>query len=60
VAQLDRRQFLVGSAGGAILLRLPPEASGVSKRALRELRSAVRGRVLVPHDSARLVYNRRF
>jgi FAD/FMN-containing dehydrogenase len=60
VDQLDRRQFLVGTAGGAILLRLPPEASGVSKRALRELRAAVRGRVLVPRDSARLVYNRRF
>ena len=60
MAELDRRQFLVGSAGGAILLRLPPEASGVSKRALRELRAAVRGRVLVPHNSARIVYNRRF
>ncbi len=60
MADLDRRQFLVGTAGGAILLRLPPEASGVSKRALRELRSAVRGRVLVPRDSTRIVYNRRF
>ena len=60
MAELDRRQFLVGTAGGAILLRLPPEASGVSKRALRELRSAVRGRVLVPRDSTRIVYNRRF
>ncbi len=60
MAELDRRQFLVGTAGGAILLRLPPEAAGVSKRALRELRSAVRGRVLVPRDSTRIVYNRRF
>ena len=60
MAELDRRQFLVGTAGGALLLRLPPEASGVSKRALRELRSAVRGRVLVPRDSAGIVYNRRF
>ena len=60
MAELDRRQFLVGTAGGAILLRLPPEASGVSKRALRELKAAVRGRVLVPHDSTRIVYNRRF
>ena len=60
MAELDRRQFLVGTAGGAILLRLPPEASGVSKRALRELRAAVRGRVLVPRDSTRIVYNRRF
>jgi FAD/FMN-containing dehydrogenase len=60
MSELDRRQFLVGTAGGAILLRLPPETSGVSGRALRELRSAVRGRVLVPRDSARIVYNRRF
>ena len=60
MAELDRRQFLVGTAGGAILLRLPSEASGVSKRALRELRSAVRGRVLLPRDSTRIVYNRRF
>ncbi len=60
MAELDRRQFLVGTAGGAILLRLPPEAAGISKRALRELRSAVRGRVLVPRDSSRIVYNRRF
>jgi FAD/FMN-containing dehydrogenase len=56
---LDRRQFLVGTAGGAILLRLPAEPADVSTRALRELRSAVRGRVLVPHDSSRIVYNRR-
>jgi FAD/FMN-containing dehydrogenase len=60
MAELDRRQFLVGTAGGAILLRLPPESSGVSKRALRELRADVSGRVLVPRDSARIVYNRRF
>jgi FAD/FMN-containing dehydrogenase len=56
---LDRRQFLVGSAG-ALLLPLPTEAAGVSRRALRELRAAVRGRVVVPRDSARVVYNRRF
>ena len=30
MSELDRRQFLVGTAGGAILLRLPPEAAGVS------------------------------
>jgi len=60
MSELDRRQFLVGTAGGAILLRLPPEAAGVSGRALRQLRSAVRGRVLVPRDSTRIVYNRRF
>jgi FAD/FMN-containing dehydrogenase len=58
--ELDRRQFLVGTAGGAILLRLPPEAAGVSATALRQLRSAVRGRVLVPRNSVRIVYNRRF
>jgi FAD/FMN-containing dehydrogenase len=60
MADLDRRQFLVGAAGGAVLLRLPPESAGVSTRALRELRSAVRGRVFVPRDSSRIVYNRRF
>src|SRR5215213_2221498 len=60
MAELDRRQFLVGTAGGAILLRLPAESSGISKRALRELRSVMRGRVLVPRDSTRIVYNRRF
>jgi hypothetical protein len=57
---LDRRQFLVGTAGGAILLRLPAEPAGISKRALRELRAAVKGRVLVPRGSASLVYNTRF
>jgi FAD/FMN-containing dehydrogenase len=56
----DRRQFLVGTASGAILLRLPAEPAGFSKRALRELRAAVRGRVVVPRDSSRLVYNTRF
>jgi FAD/FMN-containing dehydrogenase len=56
---LDRRQFLVGSAG-AVLLGPPTEAAGVSRRALRELRSAVRGRVVLPRDSTRIVYNRRF
>lgn len=57
---LDRRQFLVGSAGGAILLRLPPEPAALRKPALRELRRAVRGRVLVPRGSAGLVYNTRW
>src|ERR671913_2569611 len=57
---LARRHFLVGAAGGAILLRLPAEPSGFSKRALRELRADVRGRVVVPRDSSRLVYNTRF
>ena len=60
MAELDRRQFLVGTAGGAILLRLPAEPAGLSRRALRELRSSVSGRVLVPRDSERLVYNTRY
>ena len=60
MAAVDRRQFLVGSAGGAILLRLPAAPAGFSRRALRELRAAVRGRVLVPRGSASLVYNTRF
>src|SRR5918994_5281412 len=55
-----RRHFLVGAAGGAILLRLPAEPSGFSQRALRELRADVRGRVVVPRDSSRVVYNTRF
>jgi FAD/FMN-containing dehydrogenase len=60
MAAIDRRQFLVGGAGGAILLRLPAEPAGFSRHALRELRTAVRGRVLVPRGSAALVYNTRF
>jgi FAD/FMN-containing dehydrogenase len=59
MGNVDRRQFLVGSAG-AVLLPLPAEPSALSRRALRELRAAVRGRVVVPRDSARLVYNTRF
>src|SRR5215212_3464355 len=59
MSELDRRQFLVGSAG-AVLLWPRAEATGVSRRALRELRSAVSGRVVVPRDSAHIVYNRRF
>ena len=57
---LDRRQFLVGTAGGALLLGAPAEPSRLPRRALRELRSAVRGRVSVPSGSAALVYNTRF
>src|SRR5829696_6037210 len=56
---LDRRRFLVGSAG-AVLVSYGAEPAGVSRRALRELRAAVRGRVLVPNGSAALVYNTRF
>ena len=60
MGSVDRRQFLVGSAGAAVLLPLPAEPAALSKRALRELRAAVRGRVVVPRNSARIVYNRRF
>jgi FAD/FMN-containing dehydrogenase len=56
---LDRRQFLVGSAG-AVLLPWEAHEAGVSRRALRELRAAVRGRVVIPRGSASLVYNTRF
>jgi FAD/FMN-containing dehydrogenase len=60
VGSLDRRRFLIGTAGGALALGLPAEAAGLSRRALRDLRAAVRGRVVVPHGSAALVYNTRF
>jgi FAD/FMN-containing dehydrogenase len=60
MAALDRRRFLLGTAGGAVALGLPAEANGLSRRALRELRGAVRGRVSVPRGSAALVYNTRF
>jgi FAD/FMN-containing dehydrogenase len=56
---LDRRQFLLGSAG-AVLLPYRAEEAALSRRALRELRAAVRGRVVVPRGSASLVYNTRF
>jgi FAD/FMN-containing dehydrogenase len=59
MGSVDRRQFLVG-ATGAVLLPAPAEPARLSKRALRELRAAVRGRVTVPRGSARLVYNTRF
>jgi len=69
---LDRRQFLVGSAGALCagsgrcpvrsdaILPYGAEPAGVSRRALRELRAAVTGRVAVPGGSAALVYNTRF
>ena len=60
MAQLDRRQFLVGTAGAAALGLPLAEPATLSRRALRELRAAVRGRVLVPSGSAALVYNTRF
>jgi len=59
MAAVDRRQFLVSSAG-AVMLWPPAEPAGFSRRALRELRAAVRGRVHVPRGSASLVYNTRF
>src|ERR687897_828945 len=58
--KLDRRQFLVGAAGGAILLRLPPEVAGAPSRALGERGSGGGGGVLVPHNTPGLVNNRRF
>jgi hypothetical protein len=39
---------------------VPAESAALSRRALRELRRAVRGRVVVPRGSAALVYNTRF
>ncbi len=60
MASVDRREFLVGTVGAGVLLRLPAEPAGFTRHALRELRRAVRGRVVVPHGSAALVYNTRF
>jgi FAD/FMN-containing dehydrogenase len=60
MAPLDRRQFLLGAAGGAVLLGTGAEPSALPRRQLRELRAAVRGRVTQPRGSAELVYNRLF
>src|SRR5215212_2828807 len=60
MGSLDRRQFLIGTAGGALWFGPSLQAAAVSRRALRELRADVRGRVFVPHGSASLVYNTRF
>jgi FAD/FMN-containing dehydrogenase len=60
VASIDRREFLFATAGGALALRSGAEPAGLSRRALRELRAAVRGPVAVPRGSAALVYNTRF
>lgn len=60
MAGLDRREFLAGTAASALALRVPAEPAALSKRAVRELRSAVKGRVLFPHDSTRVAYNRRY
>src|SRR5215211_271439 len=60
MARLDRRQFLIGTAGAAAFGFPLAEPAVLSRRALRELRAAVRGRVLVPSGSAALIYNTRF
>src|SRR4051794_10573879 len=60
MASLDRRRFLLGTAGAAIALGSPAEAAALSRGALRELRRAVRGPVSVPGGGAALVYNTRF
>jgi FAD/FMN-containing dehydrogenase len=61
MATLDRRRFLVGTAGTAVALGLgASDAAGLSHASLRELRRSVRGRVVVPGGSAALVYNTRF
>jgi FAD/FMN-containing dehydrogenase len=66
---LSRREMLQRSAAGAALLltagALPAEAQErIPPAQLRELRNAVRGRVLAPgnsgYNSARVLFNRRF
>ncbi len=64
---MSRRAFLRSSAAGAALLGagVPLDAqAGMPRGRLRELRAAVRGRVLAPgnpgYDGARAVFNRRF
>jgi len=60
VGSLDRRRFLLATAGAAVAPWVPAESAALSRRKLRALRGAVRGRVLVPRGSAALVYNTRF
>jgi FAD/FMN-containing dehydrogenase len=60
MARVDRREFLLGTVAAGVVLGLPAEPARFSRHALRELRSAVRGRVVVPNGSAALVYNTRF
>ena len=72
MANLDRREFISGAAGAALALALPgqagaglqAESSALSPQAVRALRSAVRGKVLLPrspgYNQARLVYNLRY
>jgi FAD/FMN-containing dehydrogenase len=60
MAELDRRQFLAATAAAGVLPGEMLASPALSNRAIRALRSAVKGRVLVPRDSTRIVYNRRF
>jgi FAD/FMN-containing dehydrogenase len=64
---LGRREFLGEAVAGVVALVLPEEpplAAALPRRAVRALRSAVRGPVLLPrtpgYDARRLVYNTRF
>ena len=75
MARVDRRSFLAGSAAGVAAATLPVEGlaaaadqllgeAAISNRALRALRSALRGPVRTRgsrgYATARLVYNERF
>jgi FAD/FMN-containing dehydrogenase len=75
MSELDRREFLQRAGSGALLVVTPGEllealvesfeaGPAQSRRALRALRAAVRGPVLLPrtpgYGRARLVFNRRF
>src|SRR5918998_4731114 len=65
---LGRREFLGEAVASVVALALPenppPQAATLSRRAVRALRAAVRGPVLLPrtpgYNSRRLVYNTRF
>src|SRR4051812_47111481 len=63
---ISRRALLVRGAAGALALAVPEAAwaGGLTRTQLTALRSAVRGRVLVPgasgYDAARVVFNARW